>query len=1311
MEELKIASLNVSGIRAAAKRRSLFDRLRRGAYDLCLIQESHCTQKEAKIWQSEWGSQAYFCHGSSSSKGVIILLNRDLQFKVERKVDDGEGRILLLEINTKGNTYVIGSLYAPTADSPEEQNRFMDSLEESLTELNLVNVILGGDLNVVLCPSQDRSNSSSSPTYGEVMRQRVYGLMDETDLTDVWRYRNPSSRQYTFHRGSQASRIDYWLISNHLADMTSSSNIIPIALSDHALLTLNVGDQQPRRGPGLWRLDNSLLGDAAYVEEISNLLESLNTDSEGRDPLTNWEWVKFKIRERTVEFETEKRRASIKEEKELNKKFISLMEERDSGKEISMEELDSIKRELSEIEQSRAQKIIFRARANYARYGEKSSKYFLNLEKRKAKGKIISSLITEDGTTLTETKDILEFERAFYEKLYEQDNDAPEIPLEQPSLNFPRISDLSRERLEGELSAQELQSTLKLMSHGKCPGSDGITVEFYVKFWPLLEGLLVRALQVAIDKGEMLVEQRRGIVMLIPKKGLDRRKIANWRPITLLNTDYKLLTKAYAIRLQSCVGEVILGDQTGFMRGRYIGTNVRTISDIINFSRINGSQAWILGCDFCKAFDMVRWDMIVRSLQWFGFGEGFIDVIKMVFTEIETAILNNGYTSRYFKPTRGVRQGCCISPYLFLLAVEPLAIQIREDHLIRGVSVGEAEFKLSMFADDLTGFAQDSRSLERMIAIVQDYQRVSGLTMNMTKSVVMKTGVLTSSSSQVAGLQVVNRFQTLGVWFSQSDDADFDYEWNFLPIIHKMRACFSSWELRSLSLKGKIVVINTLVVSLLQYMGSLIYTPQRVLDEVNSLTVEFIWGKGRSKVAYTTLIQAVADGGLKFADLETRIKVSYISWVKRILSDPSSCPAAFLRHLLGVPSVTEWLRCKPKLPPIESTHSKFYSTLLKVWIEVHSHPPEGEAEIRNETLWDNKFIGVALQDPALQKRWREAGIKTVQDICHNDEDRLLSHSEIKNKFRVHCTIIEALQLRMAIPLHWRTAITRDFKADGDPPYRIRLRSGVSLSVKASSPKRLYSEMIAPKRGVIRAQRQWETTVDVEGDDEWSEVYLRPFKTTRETRLQSFQFRLTHRLITCNRLLLRYKIKQEDTCAFCDGTDTLEHFFYQCPISRRFWQRTFAWMRVASGQDLSGLAMKEILLGVPNTFHQAKRTNSLLLISGYFIHRQRLFHNGDLCITHWENELRKRLLAEKFICAAEGKPAKFDKWVPVPDKWVLSGLDLEPGGLCPPFLPWLFHGPGSYYRGGVGSWGGGRVRSRRACGICSLLLSLSRGLRG
>lgn len=263
--------------------------------------------------------------------------------------------------------------------------------------------------------------------------------MDEWDLTDAWRYRNPSRRQFTFHRGQQASRIDYWLISNHLADICLDSDITHLALSDHSLLTLSVGNKEPRRGPGLWRMDNSLLADEKYIEEISDLLESLIRESEDSDPSAKWEWMKFRIREKSMELEAKTRRQQRKEEKELNKTLAALIEDKDKGQDISEEEIASVKRELQELELARAQKNIFRARANYARYREKSSSYFLNLEKRKAKGRTISTLITDEGILLSDTKEILEYERSFYERLYEQEEDVPEIPINPPCSDSRRL--------------------------------------------------------------------------------------------------------------------------------------------------------------------------------------------------------------------------------------------------------------------------------------------------------------------------------------------------------------------------------------------------------------------------------------------------------------------------------------------------------------------------------------------------------------------------------------------------------------------------------------------------------------------------------------------------------------------------------------------------------------------------------------------------------------------------------------------------------------------------------------------------------
>lgn len=317
--------------------------------------------------------------------------------------------------------------------------------------------------------------------------------------------------------------------------------------------------------------------------------------------------------------------------------------------------------------------------------------------------------------------------------------------------------------------------------------------------------------------------------------------------------------------------------------------------------------------------------------------------------------------------------------------------------------------------------------------------------------------------------------------------------------------------------------------------------------------------------------------------------------------------------------------------------------MMKVWLKYHSFPPEGEQAIRRETIWYNECITYKQQDARLQKRWEEAGIITIQDICHPQEGRLLSHQEITARYNMPCTFLDALSLRLGIPLQWRMDLTPNFEGNTDPAFQLRFSSGTTLPVTTTSAKRLYSELIPAKRGVIRTQRAWDATINVAGPEEWKEIYTRPFAAARETKIQSFQYRLNHRLITCNRLLFRYKIKDTEACTLCDQPDTMEHFFFQCPTTRKFWDLVFRWIKAASDLELGNISLKEILVGVPKEYPQSKKTNFLLLTSRYFIHRQRLFHGGNLCIIQWIRELRNRLLTERQVCFAEGRSHRFNMW--------------------------------------------------------------------
>ena len=130
-----------------------------------------------------------------------------------------------------------------------------------------------------------------------------------------------------------------------------------------------------------------------------------------------------------------------------------------------------------------------------------------------------------------------------------------------------------------DLGSMFCMRPLKSMKPGKTPGSDGLPIEFYKVFWNGIWDCLLNAINFAYAEG---ISQRRGIIKFIPKKDSESYFVKNWRPIALLNSDYKIASKAIANRFQSVLPKIINSDQTGFLKGRFIGENIRLIDGLIN---------------------------------------------------------------------------------------------------------------------------------------------------------------------------------------------------------------------------------------------------------------------------------------------------------------------------------------------------------------------------------------------------------------------------------------------------------------------------------------------------------------------------------------------------------------------------------------------------------------------------------------------------------------------------------------------------------------------------------------------------------
>ena len=330
-----------------------------------------------------------------------------------------------------------------------------------------------------------------------------------------------------------------------------------------------------------------------------------------------WEMIKLKIREQSIKYAKDGRTKTSRREEEIEKVINDLQELIESStrgieKKRSLRDLEEKKTELEKIIEYRTKGAILRAKCRWHNEGERNTKYFLNLEKRHFKNSVISQLKIGENEFVTSDKEILHRCENFYRDLYKSRTSEQQS---KPSIfNFFEDTNIlnadEKESCEGLLTNSECLQALKSMEPEKTPGSDGIPAEFYKIFWDDISEHLVTSINHAYQKEQFSVTKRCGIIKLIPKKDTEPYLIKNWRPITLLNCNYKIAAKALANRLKKVLPKLVNSDQIGFMKGRFIGENIRLIDRVINFAEVENIPGLLLFLDFEKAFDTVEWAFI-----------------------------------------------------------------------------------------------------------------------------------------------------------------------------------------------------------------------------------------------------------------------------------------------------------------------------------------------------------------------------------------------------------------------------------------------------------------------------------------------------------------------------------------------------------------------------------------------------------------------------------------------------------------------------------------------------------------------------
>ena len=334
------------------------------------------------------------------------------------------------------------------------------------------------------------------------------------------------------------------------------------------------------RGKGYWKFNNSLTEDPLFVESLQDEIKTVSSSfRDDQDLGVNWEFLKYKIFRVSKRYANEKAEERKRKPVTLESKVLDLEKQMVNSPSISdtlVAVYEGAKTDLENLYNYIADGAILRSKVHWYEEGEKCSKYFLSLEKRNKTSSCICKLLTENGQEIANPEHIRKQIKSFYENLYTKKSLQTERECLEylTRINTPPLSESDKASCEEKLTLQNIWEALITMKNEKTPGNDGLTREFYVCFFGELGMLLLKSLNNSHLVEELSTSQKQALVTLIKKKGRDKRLVKNWRPISLMNVDVKIASKALSFRLKKVISNLINYDQTAYIQGRFIGDSI-----------------------------------------------------------------------------------------------------------------------------------------------------------------------------------------------------------------------------------------------------------------------------------------------------------------------------------------------------------------------------------------------------------------------------------------------------------------------------------------------------------------------------------------------------------------------------------------------------------------------------------------------------------------------------------------------------------------------------------------------------------------
>nr|FAA01123.1 TPA: Pol [Capsaspora owczarzaki] len=984
----------------------------------------------------------------------LLVHEEDEEFKDPEMLPSPlPGRLVLVSAKMRGQKTILASVYAP-ASGTQRKIQFLEALETAIKNVIQPNpeepalpLIMAGDFNITMDNTSANRTSNSDTT--DSVQGRFRSLLSRLNMRDLLdEVDRKNAPLFTWERASQGktvgSRIDFIFTSEAVQLTGSRYQASHNSRSDHAPVVgeyCHILDKPRPQAP--FRLNDTLLNDPCFDHFVVHEARALQTI---REP---FEWEFFKARVRSY---AQKRGAQLararKQESELVSRKLRFVEKNLADPNTPEEERKALlsahchlRAEQKADDDRSAQGAQARSMRNWRIENERPTKLFFALERDKRKSQTIDRLVY-NGQEATEPDQIANTLRDFLGTLYASEPTTQEdidTVLEAARPSYRLTSD-EQSKLGAPLTDAEIRLAIERTPKGRSPGPDGLTPAFYAKYAGILAAPLAALANVARDRGRLPESMMRGHVKVLYKKG-DRASVENYRPISLLNVDCKIISRALCNRLAKVLSKIIPVAQNGFVPGRTIDANIHLFRDILDLTRHHKIPGLAVLLDSRKAFDRVAHDFLYQAMAAYSIGDSFISWMRLLNTGCQSHVVYNATVSLPFPIQRSVRQGSVEAPFLYAIYAGVISDYIQSRRNIAFLNVRPQleplVIKASLFADDTTIFVRNDKDAMALFKHYETVGRASNLAINQEKTTIVPLGPRRNDEIpevfKSLGVEWIDRSKTtrvLGVMLGYGDIIKDNYE----PALAKAERALHRWSSRGLSHPARVLIANTIGLSRVWYQARFVPVDQRQLEKIKNMIQRFIWRKRwpTRNLATLTAPTISTHFGLGLLDPATSSKAYLCQALVNLCTGPKSdwqmvaneiFRTADLSRRREVQRYFGLQRLVGAGPPLPATTSLFWHKALSAWAKLQPAlaQPRTRDQASTTPLWVST-VGGEYNESKNRKILANSGYCYVHHLrtIDGDEERYRTKPEIESGINhrnagkaaqwAHAKLIPRLQL-------------------------------------------------------------------------------------------------------------------------------------------------------------------------------------------------------------------------------------------------------------------------------------------------------------